>query len=149
MQKLKITDILPSKPVFKLKLHPTKEFSIRPPNMEDHSWFVENYETLQKAHEVIADRHWGEICRICYYLMSSDDRATFPAESVPHTDENGVAGTKVRMGWQILLKSLSGIEEASGMLAALSRALMISNPIIEEAVNAEVKKQLAILNKGK
>lgn len=147
MEKLKIDDILPKTPVFFLSKFPGHEFQVRPPNMADHAWFIENFETLEGAQKIIADRRWGEICRIVYYLFNDQDRRKFPAEVVKEMNESGEEITKTYLGWQILLRSLSGIEEATGVLAALTRAIMASNPIIDQAVRDQLKKNLKALGR--
>ena len=142
MKKMELKDCIPSKPIFKIKSRPGKEFAIRAPNMADQAWFIEQFNSLHGAQAVIADRKWAEICRIVYRLMDDSSRREFLAEVSQGVDDSGVAYERTELGWQVLLKNLSGIEEASSMMAALTRAIMNSNPIIEKAITDEVKKSL-------
>lgn len=146
MEKLKLTDVIPAKPIFRLSAFAGHDFTVRAPNMEDQVWFIENYDTLRHAQEVMANKNWSEICRIVYYLMSSEDRAFFPAKTDDaFTDESGRLVQRVWLGWQELLKRLNGIPEAAGMLSALTRAIMNSNPLIEKGVEDVLKKNLAAM----
>lgn len=139
---LALKDVIPTKPIFRLAKKPGKEFAIRAPNMADTVFFAEHYESLQKMQAVIQERNWSEICRIVYYLMDNDTRAEFPAIDEEIVNIDGFKERKVTLGWQVLLAHLTGIEEAVNMLAALSRAIMNSSPIIEKVVEDEVKKKM-------
>lgn len=142
MEKLEFADVIPAEPKFLISAMPGIELAVRPPNMRDHVWFCDNYETLLGAQKILADRNWEEICRIVYYLFGEEDRARFPAVTKTFTNDRGVQEKRTYFGYQVLLAALKGIEEATGMLQALTRAIMASNPIIEEAVNQEIKKKL-------
>lgn len=142
MKKLELKDCIPSKPIFKLQKKPGVEFSLRAPNMADYAWFGEQYQSLQKMQALIEDRNWTEICRIVYYLMDEKGRAAFPAKTRTATNGDGFKEKKTYLGYQELLRHITGIEEAMGMLAALSRAIMNASPIIEKVVTDEVEKKL-------
>ena len=139
---LALKDVIPSKPIFRLSARPGLEFTIRPPNMADHAWFGEQYESLQKMQAVIESRNWTEICRIVYYLLDEKGRAAFPATTAEITNGDGFKEERTLLGWQVLLTQLKGLEESVNMLAALSRAIMNASPIIEKVVEEEVKKKM-------
>lgn len=140
MKAISLEDVIPAEPEFYLKKM-DRVFKIRPPNMLDNVWLKERYDD-KRLQEILAKMDWIEICKIVYHQLEKEDRAVFPATTAQDLDDDGFT-TEVKLtGPQHLLVHLSGLEESLKMLSALTRAIMISNPVAAEVVEAEVKKNL-------
>lgn len=145
MKKLKLTDFIAIKPEFTVAKK-KRTFAIRPPTLADQVWFSDSYGSLEVVTEIMSKRNWREVCKVVYFLLSSKDRAAFPAQHVVLVNENGQKTKKFLTGPEILLESLSGVAEATEMMKALTRAICLSNPEVDAIVQADVKKKMDEIN---
>ncbi len=113
--------------------------------MLDQVWFKEKYPGDETLGGILQSLNWQEICKIVYRLLTPEARAEFPATVAKDLDENGEPTEMKLTGPEHLLVSLGDLNECLGMLTALTRAIMLSNPLAAEMVESEVKKSLAAI----
>lgn len=135
---MELEELLPPKPEFFLKSK-NRNFAIRPPTLHDQVWFKNRYGTSTSFASALSTGDWVEISRVVYHLLSDDDRREFLAQDVRVVNDDGEEKTVRHTGPEVFLLAIDGIEEITKIMGALTRAIMISNPAIEE----DVKKQVA------
>jgi hypothetical protein len=141
LKPVKLEDLLPARPVFFMQKR-NKTFSIRPPNMADHVWFANKYGDGTRVAQILAGRDWAEITKIVYRLFTQENREAFKSTKAKVVNEDGDEAEIELKGPEVLLQELSGPGEATKMLAALNRAIIISNPELEKEVIESLKKSL-------
>ena len=138
---ISLEDIIPSKPIFTVA-GSNKAYRIRPPNMADRVWMKKTFGSEDELQRLIGEKDWQKICRVVYRLLDEKARADFPSTTATFINDEGDKMQGKLSGPDVLLRALSGLEDAVKMLSALTRAIIISNPLIEEAIAEEVKKSL-------
>lgn len=135
---MELEELLPPKPEFFLKSK-NRSFVIRPPNLHDQVWFKSRYGTSTGFASALSNGDWNEISRVVYHLLSDADRREFLAQDVKVVNDEGEEKVVRHTGPEVFLLAIDGLEEITKIMGALTRAIMISNPAIEE----DVKKQVA------
>jgi hypothetical protein len=136
---IKLSEMIPDRPEFELSNY-SGVIKLRVPNMMDHAWLQDRYPDSETFKKVLDPNkpNWKEIARIVYQLMDMDSKRFFAAQDVEDIGEDGPITVR-RSGPDMVLLSIQTTVEAVKMMGALTRAIALSNPIIEE----EVKKKMA------
>lgn len=138
---MELDEILPQKPSFTIE-KTGKTYELRPPNMQDQVWFKNRYGQSDKFEKALENQDWEEIAVVAYYLLDNEAKIEFKARKVTVVDEN--TGEEVEIhhtGPQVLLISLAGIKEMLQVMQALTRAIIISNPIAEAAAKKKLREE--------
>ena len=133
-----IEEIIPDKPEFYIASK-KKLYTIRPPNIEDQSWLISRFGSLEKVTEAMSSQDWEGICKIVYRLLCDEGKRDFKAIEATEFDDDGVETVSLVPASRALLRSLVPAE-ALEMMRALTKAVVLSNPLIEKAVMADLKK---------
>ena len=133
-----LEEIIPDKPEFYVSAK-KKTYSLRPPNIEDQAWFISRFGSLDKVTEAMTSQDWEGICKIVYRLICNEGKRDFKAEETTEFDDDGVETTALLPASRALLRSLIP-DEALEMMRALTKAVVLSNPLIEKAVVDNLKK---------
>lgn len=136
---MELDEILPTKPEFTLS-KTGKTYTLRPLNLEDQVWLKSKYGSKEAFEAVLKNYQWEKAILMVYRLMV--DKKDFLAIDVEEADDDGILKKFILSGPVRLLREISGPEEAARIMGALARAIIISNPLIEEAVEKEVKDAL-------
>ena len=140
---MQLEEFLPEKPVFHLS-KTGKDYELRLPNLSDRVHFLGQYKHFERINQIFKTLEWTEITRIAYRLLI--DRSDFMASEEEVIDDDGNS-VKVKVtGPQKLLRSISGETEGSQLLAAITSAITLSEPIIRDFVHEEVKKKIKAQN---
>lgn len=137
---MELEDLLPQKPEFTISSR-GKTYALRPPNMADQVWFKERYGNSDKFEKALETQDWAEIARVAYYLLSDEDKRDFLAGKVKVIDGEGVEREIHHSGPEKFLISLAGIKEMLAVMQALTRAIVISNPIAEAAAKKKLREE--------
>lgn len=138
-KELTIEDAFPEKPEFSLQTT-GKTYRLRLPNIEDQIWFKKNFGTAQAMVEMFDEktRDWSKITKVIYRLM--EDRSDFLAQAATIENDDGERMQVRLTGPEVLMRSIIG-DESIRCLGALSRAMAMSNPVIDKYISEEVKKK--------
>lgn len=140
---LTLEDILPTTPTFELN---GKSYTLRIPDIADQVWIREKYGSQEAfiniLNEDIQKCNWLAICQFAYHQLPNEARADFRATEATVVNDEGEEANIKLSGPEVLLHSLKGHQDAAALLIAITQAIVKSNPIIEEAFSAEVKKNL-------
>lgn len=138
---IKLEDIFPDEPEFYLSTT-KKTYRLRLPTLEDHVWMKRTFGDENNLNKVLKDLQWDQLCRIVYRLLKQEDRQDFLATDAEITSDEGEAVTVRLTGPQMLLRSIGSIDEGVKVISALTKAITLSSPMIDEYVKAELKKKM-------
>lgn len=143
-KEISLEDIFPDKPEFTANGVTIK---VRPPNIADQAWLKKNY-SPERLHEILTTQEWLEIGKIIYYFMDEEERAKFPSTTATITNEEGDSVQRKLTGPEHLIQSVKNLSEGTGMLAALVKAISISNPIVSEMIKKNFSQSRQSLSTG-
>lgn len=143
-ESMKLEDFIPSTPEFTLSNG--KTYGLRIPNLEDKVEMIRVCGGQSNIEKVFKDRDWSTICRLVYRLMT--DKSDFMACKQTRVNDEGVEETVLVTGPIMLLRALKTQAEATDMLSAFNAASIASEPLVREALDAEVKKNLLATSTG-
>lgn len=143
---MKLEDLLPENPTFRL-VKTGKEHRLRIPNLEDKVR-LQRMMPEMNAKDVFKNRNWSEICRLVYPLL--EDKSDFIAreEDVIDQETGEKKGRALVLGYIVLQRSISTLHEAMAMLQAFNAASVASEPLMRDAIEEQVKKNLLEMGIG-
>jgi hypothetical protein len=136
---MELEDLLPEKPEFKL-VSTGKMYQLRLVNLEDHVWLKNKFGSSENFTDVMRNQDWSKAILFVYRLLV--DKSEFMASEEPGVDDDGNPVKTLVTGPFKLLRAISGAEEAAYIMGALAKAIMLSNPMINDAVKEELKNEL-------
>lgn len=139
---MKLEDLIPQKPVFTLA-STGKEYELRIPNLEDRVEMIRICGGADQIFQVFKEQKWPIICRIIYRLMK--DKSEFLAVKEKVVDDDGFEKEVMTLGYTRLLRAIGNQTESILILGALTTAITSGEPMIQEYVENEVKKNNLIL----
>lgn len=149
---MELEELLPQKPEFFVSKM-GKTYALRPPNMADQVWFRDRYGKSDKFEKALEEQDWPEIARVAYYLLEDEGKRDFLAGNLKVIDGEGVERTIHHSGPEKLLVALSGLKEMLEVMQAITRAIVISNPVAEavakKMLREEVKRDPDLLKKAR
>lgn len=145
MKPITLETLFPAHPVFPVKSKEL-EIHIRPPSLLDQNWIRQKYGSTDNLQKIFTEKDWLEMCRVVYHQMSQEDRAHFPATKAHLIDDDGNEANVVLTGPELLLHSLTGMEEITTMIGAFNRAWCLAHPEFEKEIAEEMKKKVQEIN---
>ena len=146
-KELKLSDVFPDKAEFTLK-QTGKTYKLRLFSLRDRQWLQDNFTAEQiKAAFNAKNLQFEDILRMVYHQL--EDRSQFLATEKEEVDDDGRKVMVFTPGHVVLMQSVEGAEEFVHIMAALTKALTESEPVIKKYVNAEVKKTLLEMKEAK
>lgn len=136
---LSLEDLLPQEPEFTLKAT-GKAYRLRLINLEDQVWIKKTFGTDAQLKAVFEELQWEHLSRIIFRQL--EDKSDFLARDVEEINDDGEKITQRLTGPYLLMKSVSGMDEAFSMLAALNKAMALSSPVVEDYLKAEFEKEV-------
>ena len=136
---MRLEDVIPETPEFEIKKI-GKSYRLRLVTIEDHVWFRTKFGGWEKVIESIQKQQWENVAKIAFHLL--EDKSDFRARTEKVIDDDGEEVEVRFTGPDLLLKSLTGLEEAVAMLGAINASIANSSPLIKEAMKTELKKNL-------
>ena len=134
---MELEEVLPEAPTF--TLHSTgKEYRLRLVNLEDHVWLQNRFGGGVAFSKILEKQDWGNAILFAYRLMI--DKTDFMAVEETVIDDDGVEKRTLITGPLRLLRAISGAEEATLVMAALAKSIMLSNPTVDKYVKAQYKE---------
>lgn len=134
---MELDQLFPEKPVFVLK---NVEHTLRLPNLEDSVWLKNHIGDEKALSEMFTKLDWANICKFVYRLLVNKEQ--FQAFDETVIDDNGERVTRRVSGPDRLLREISGQEEGARILGALTKAIAMSNPMVNDHVEAQKKSLL-------
>lgn len=135
---MQLQELLPDQPEFFLTAK-QKTYRLRIPNLEDRARFSEWLGDQATVKKVFEDLQWPVLSKLVYRLMA--DKSDFPATTVTEINDDGVEEARLVSGPQMLLRSVTSIDESMKMLGALTTALRMGDPLVDEAVRQAVSEK--------
>lgn len=145
MEALTLEQVIPERPEFKLRSTGDIVHRLRLPNLEDRAWIRREFGSDATLEKMLNTRDWAGVCRLVYRLL--EDKSQFPAEKCQEYDDDGFQKEVTITGHQKLFRSIQDdIVEAPQVLAALTKAIMDSNPVLGDWIREEIKKKSPYLS---
>lgn len=141
---MELDEFFPKSPTFFLNAT-KKEYELRPPNLEDTAWVKQNLGSEDEITKMFDGPDWNRCIKFVYRLLK--DKSDFMAEVEKQVDDLGEEVEVKVSGPQKLLRAVTGQEEGMRVLAALTKAISIANPMVEKMVEKE-KKNLSTGSKS-
>ena len=135
---MQLQELLPDQPEFFLTSK-QKTYRLRIPNLEDRARFSEWLGDQATVKKVFEELQWPVLSKLVYRLMA--DKSDFPATTVTEINDDGVEEARLVSGPQMLLRSVTSIDESMKMLGALTTALRMGDPLVDEAVRQAVAEK--------
>ncbi len=142
---VKLEDIIPAKPSFKLKKKKNKEYFLKPVDMSDQVWVRDNLGDEKAVEEVfnLEKLNATKIAMLIYRLLNQQDREDFLAYDETAINDKGVKETKLITGPDVLLKHISQ-NEFLPIIGALNKTFIDSSPMKDTMIEMAKKKVMAI-----
>jgi hypothetical protein len=141
MEPMKLEDLFPDQPEFYLK-EKDKTYRLRIPNLGDQVWLKKAFKDENNLKKVFENLEWDEIAKFAYRLLV--DRSDFPAQEATAIDDDGEQKKIKLSGPEVLLANITGVEEGLQIIAAINKAVALSSPAIDKAIQEELKKNLTV-----
>lgn len=135
---MQLNDLFPEKAEFYLESR-KKTYTLRVPNLEDRARFKDILGNESRINEVFQNLEWDIIAKLVYRLLV--EKSDFVAYQEKGYNDDGVEVTYLITGPALLMRAVSGMEEAIRVLTALVTALRLGDPLVDKAVKAGVEKK--------
>lgn len=129
---MKLEDLLPSSPEFKAS---GKTYRIRPPTVADRVHFTTTYGE-EGLTEIFRKQEIKPLFRLIYWLL--DEKKDFLASKATIIDDDGFEKEVVITGPEKLMAAMASSAESDAAIAAFYKALALSDPKIETAMEAKL-----------
>lgn len=137
---MKFEDLCPQPGRFTLK-STGQTYTLRPISLADRAWINDKFGSdLQK---IFSEMRGLEIAQIVYHQLDDASKESFQPREVILWDEE--TGQKVPQGTKggpsLLAMMIEGLGELAQVFEALLKTIGISEPVINEMANQELKKK--------
>lgn len=134
-------DIFPEKAEFALESKPGKVYKLRPIVLSDRHWLTNKYpgeELSRVLNEKAPD--FEQVCVIAYHQMTEEGQADFEPETKKQRDDDGVWHTFLHTGPVKLMDSTKDMTEMLGIIGAVTKTYVDSEPAVKKYLENSVKK---------
>lgn len=136
---MELEEILPLEPEFTLK-KTGKTHVLRLVSLEDQTWIKEKFGDKIEFERIMKSFDWSKSIQLIYRLLI--DKSDFLGGDEEYIDDEGRKVVSFISGPTKLLRAISGMEEGVAVMAALAQSIMKANPMLTDAVKAELQKEL-------
>lgn len=138
-----LEEVLPVKAEFHLE-QMNKTYELRRITLEDKVYFEDKFGKKSMLLAFDIPIQWAIISQIVFRLLKEEDKKDFIAKEIYEIDEDGIDKKVTIGGHKLFLSKITGMAEATPMLAALSKTMIDSEPVIKELLEKISKKKMTV-----
>lgn len=141
---MELEDIIPTRPEFTLSKM-GKTYTLRLPDLSDQAWVKEKYGSAVSLSDAISKYDWEKTLPFIFRLL--EDKTDFLASEEEIIDDDGNKKKAMFTGPYKFLRAVQGINEIHAIMGALSKAIMLANPMIAPVLEGVAREEIEKKNR--